>query len=69
VEQMVSSQVSETTEQLQVTFTAGTRAYTLSLEKTGAVGGHIRIQDGEELVTDRDLTRGVTPQAGLALKR
>jgi len=67
MEKMAESRVSERGEQIQLTFTAGARAYTISLNKTGAVGGRIRIEEGGKAVVDKDLTRDVQPQTGLAL--
>ena len=69
VQTMVVSEVNETANQIHLAFTVRTRTHTVSLNKVGGIGGHIRIQDGEELVVDRDLTRGIMPQAGLALAK
>ena len=67
LEKMVASKVSETANQVQLTFTVGARTYTLSLNKTGEVGGHIRITEDRQVLLDRDLTREIMPQSGLAL--
>ena len=57
------SRESEKGQQIELTFTAGTRTYTISLNKAGQVGGHIRIEEGGKAVVDKDLTRD-TPAAG-----
>ena len=67
VAKMVESRVRENGEQIQVTFMAGAHAYTIGLNKTGDVGGHIRIEQDGKVMVDNDLTRGVQPQTGLAL--
>ena len=69
VEKMVGSKVSETANRVQLTFTVGARTYTIALNKTGEVGGHIRITEGRQVLVDRDLTREIMPQAGLALTK
>ena len=38
----------------------GARTYTISLNKTGDVGGHIRIEEGGKVAVDRSLTREVS---------
>ncbi|MBI3947491.1 MAG: heparinase II/III family protein [Armatimonadetes bacterium] len=67
VERMVESRVDENGERIELTFAANGRAYALALNKTGAVGGHIRIAEGERVRVDRALTRSVMPQSDLAL--
>ncbi|MBI3946415.1 MAG: hypothetical protein HY321_10890, partial [Armatimonadetes bacterium] len=67
VEKMVESQVSEAGDRIQVQFRVGPRTYTVGLNKTGEVGGRIRITEGGNVLVDRPLTREITPQAGLAL--
>jgi len=48
---MVETRVSEKGEQIELTFTAGVRTYTVGLNKTGDVGGHLRItEDGKVFV-------------------
>ncbi len=69
VKKMVDSNVSETADRIQLTFSVGMRAYTITLNKTGKVGGHIRILSGGNVLVDRPLTREVMPQIGLALAR
>ena len=69
VEKMITSKVSETANQIQLTFTVGARTYTISLNKTGEIGGHIRITEGRKVLVDRDLTREIMPQSGLALTK
>ncbi|MBI3947866.1 MAG: HEAT repeat domain-containing protein, partial [Armatimonadetes bacterium] len=46
VEKMVESQARDRGSQVELTFAVGARAYTLALNKTGEVGGHIRIAEG-----------------------
>ncbi|MBI3947492.1 MAG: hypothetical protein HY321_16335, partial [Armatimonadetes bacterium] len=67
VEKMVESRVRENGDRIELTFAANGRAYTIALNKVGAVGGHIRITDGERVRVDRPLTQEVMPQSGLAL--
>jgi len=67
VSKMVDSRVSEKGDQIEVTFTANARTYTIGLNKTGEVGGHIRITDGENVLVDQALTQELQPQTGLAL--
>jgi len=67
VENMVASQVREQGNQIELTFSVAARTYTITLNKTGDVGGHVKIIEGDKLVVDRDLTREIMPQSGLAL--
>lgn len=67
VEKMVESQVREQGNQIQLAFTANARAYTLSLNKSGEIGGQIRVVEGRKVLVDRPLTAKVMPQSGLAL--
>ncbi|MBI3948637.1 MAG: hypothetical protein HY321_22185 [Armatimonadetes bacterium] len=69
VAKMVVSQARDRGSEVELTFSVGARAYTIALNKTGEVGGHIRIAEGEKVLVDRPLTRKVMPQAGLALVR
>ncbi len=64
---MVESRVSEKGGQIQLTFSAGARTYTISLNKTGQIGGHIGIEERGAAVVDKDLTREIQLQVGLAL--
>jgi heparin/heparan-sulfate lyase len=66
VAKMVESRVRETETRIELEFIAGARDYAVSLSKTGDVGGHIRIAEGTKSLVDKDLTREVQPQAGLA---
>lgn len=66
---MVESRVSETGGQIELSFTAGVRTYTVGLNKTGDIGGHLRIMESGKVLFDQDLTRDVQPQTGLALTR
>ncbi|MBI3944481.1 MAG: hypothetical protein HY321_01030, partial [Armatimonadetes bacterium] len=61
VEKMVGSQVSDKGNRVELAFTVGARSYTISLNKTGDVGGHITIAEGGKMVVDKDLTREVPP--------
>jgi len=67
VETMIESRVSETEAQFQLAFSVGPRAYVLALNKSGDVGGHICIAEGDNVLVDRALTQQVMPQEGLAL--
>ncbi|MBD3293292.1 MAG: hypothetical protein GF393_10230, partial [Armatimonadia bacterium] len=49
-----------------LTFDASGRTVTLVLSVSGAVGGHIRITEGDQALVDRELTEDVTQQEGLA---
>ncbi|MBI3946329.1 MAG: hypothetical protein HY321_10450 [Armatimonadetes bacterium] len=69
VQKMAESQVRDRGNQVELTFAVGARTYTIALNKTGAVGGHIRIEEGGKSVVDKDLTREVQRQEGLALSR
>ncbi|NUQ62146.1 MAG: HEAT repeat domain-containing protein [Pirellulales bacterium] len=66
-EKMVASQVREQSGRIELTFTFQARTSTIALNTTGDIGGHIRIAEGNTLVTDRDLSREIMPQSGLAL--
>jgi len=68
VEEMVDSSVREDEDQVELTFSVGARTYTIALNKTGPVGGHIRIEEDGEMLVDRPLTQEIMPQAGLALQ-
>jgi hypothetical protein len=50
-------------EQIHLTFLAESRVYTIRLNKTGAIGGHIRIDEGGKAMVDKDLAREIQPQA------
>ncbi|MBI3946610.1 MAG: heparinase II/III family protein [Armatimonadetes bacterium] len=67
VAKMVESQVREAGNQVEVTFSVGARTYAISLNKTGEVGGRIRIAEGGRVLVDRPLTREVMSQSGVAL--
>ncbi|MBM3891493.1 MAG: hypothetical protein FJ388_20465, partial [Verrucomicrobia bacterium] len=69
VEKMVGSHVDEKSGQIELTFTVGARAYAIRLNKTGIIGGHIRIEEGGKALADKELTREIQPQAGLALMK
>jgi len=56
VEKMVDSRITEKDQQTDLAFSVGARTYTISLNKTGDVGGHIRIEDGGKVLLDKDLT-------------
>jgi heparin/heparan-sulfate lyase len=59
---MVESRVHDTGDQIELTFTAGVRTYTIAWNKAGPVGGHIRIADAGKVLVDKDLTREIQPQ-------
>ena len=60
VDKMVESEVAEKGDQIELAFIAGARSYTISLNKAGDVGGHIRIEEGGKVAVDRSLTREVS---------
>jgi len=68
VEEMVESDVSENEDQIELTFSVGARTHTIALNKTGEVGGHIRIEEDGAMLVNRPLTQRIMPQAGLALE-
>ncbi len=68
VEEMVDSSVREVGDRIELTFTVGARTYTIALNKTGEVGGHIRIEEDGAMLVNRPLTQRIMPQAGLALE-
>jgi len=68
VDEMVESSVRETEDRIELTFSVGARRYTIALNKAGAVGGHIRIEEDGEALVDRPLTQEIMAQAGLALR-
>jgi heparin/heparan-sulfate lyase len=59
---MVESRVHDTGDQIELTFTAGVRTYTIAWNKAGPVGGHIRIADAGKVLVDKDQTREIQPQ-------
>ncbi len=65
---MAESEVREVGDRIELTFSAGARTYTIALNKTRPVGGHIRIEEGGEMLVDRPLAQEIMPQAGLALE-
>ncbi|MBI3947842.1 MAG: heparinase II/III family protein [Armatimonadetes bacterium] len=69
LEKMVESQVSEKDNRIELVFAANGRGYTIGLNKTGEVGGHVRIVEAGKVVVDRALTQAIMPQSGLALDR
>ena len=68
VEAMEESRLSEKNGRLTVKFSHGNRQYEISINKTGDIGGHIKIIETGKTVVDRTLTREVMPQSGLALQ-
>jgi heparin/heparan-sulfate lyase len=61
VAKMVESRVSENGQQIELTFTAGARTYTIGLNQTGEIGGHIRIEEDAKAIVDRELARDILP--------
>jgi len=68
VQEMVDSSVREVGDRIELTFTVSARTYTIALNKTGEVGGHIRIEQDGDVLVDRPLTQEIMHQAGLALQ-
>ncbi len=66
MERMVPSRVADRGEEIEMTFAAGSREVGVRFNKTGTVGGHIRIIADGGVIVDRDLAQTVMPQAGLA---
>ncbi|MBI3946280.1 MAG: heparinase II/III family protein [Armatimonadetes bacterium] len=67
VVKMAESQVSDQGNQVEITFTVAARTFTVALNRTGEVGGRVRIAEGERVLVDRALTQETMPQSGLAL--
>jgi len=67
VEAIAESALRQSAERLGVEFTSGARTCTVTFNKSGDVGGHIRIAAGDRTLVDADLTDAIEPQAGLAL--
>lgn len=55
--------------QAVLTFATAAGQVTVALPTSGPVGGHLRLERAGAVVVDRELTREVTPQAGLAIVR
>jgi len=69
VEKMVESRVVEKGQQVELTFTIGERTYTISLNKAGQVGGHMRVEEGAKVLVDKGLTHRIQPHATLSLTK
>ncbi|MBW2459085.1 MAG: heparinase II/III family protein, partial [Deltaproteobacteria bacterium] len=59
LQSMSPAQVTEDAGHAEVTFAATDRAITLRFAKTGAVGGHVTIEQAAQIVVDRDLATQV----------
>ncbi|MBI2951359.1 heparinase II/III family protein [bacterium] len=64
--EMSDARVKTSDNSAEVVFRAGDREVALSLAVAGEIGGHIQISRGEQALVDRDLTRKIMPQVGLA---
>jgi heparin/heparan-sulfate lyase len=63
VTKMVENKVAEQDGRIELSFVSGPRSYTIRLNKTGEIGGHLRIEDGGR-VLDQELTRELQRQSG-----
>jgi len=48
-----------------VSFSHGGKDFEILFNRTGAVGGHVLIEEDGETIIDRNLTESVQPQSGL----
>jgi len=69
VEDMTESVISDNKGKLTVSFSAGGRTYNITLNKTGDIGGNMKIIQDGKIMLDRPLTSEIMSQSGLALKR
>ncbi len=67
-ERMVDSRLDDQADRVELSFRAGARDVTVTFDKTGDVGGHIRVAENGAVQADRALTREIMPQSGLALE-
>jgi heparin/heparan-sulfate lyase len=58
---MLESRVNERGSRMEVSFMLAARGYTISLNRSGDIGGHIRIVEDGKTILDRDLARNVLP--------
>jgi len=69
VDTMAESSITDRGGKLSVAFSAGNRSYEVKLNRTGEIGGHIKIREGRKILVDRPLAGEVMAQSGLALQR
>ncbi|MBI3944569.1 MAG: heparinase II/III family protein [Armatimonadetes bacterium] len=67
LQEMTPSRLVDEGLRVGVEFQAGNASVRVLFNQTGDLGGHIRIAEGDNVVLDRPLTRGVVRQSGLAL--
>ena len=60
VARMIDSRVSEKGQHIELAFTVGEHIHTIRLNKTGDVGGHIRIDEGGKAVVDTEFPTSIT---------
>ncbi len=60
------AQIEVSDSDVRLEFSTDNRQVAIRLSSTGEVSGKIRILDGDRVIVDKDLSRGVLPQAGLA---
>jgi hypothetical protein len=68
VGKMAESKVSEKDGKIFVSFSSGGMDYDIILNKTGEIGGHIKIADSGKIFVNRMFIRNVMGQKGLALQ-
>ncbi len=68
VGKMAESKVSEKDGKIFVSFSSGGMDYDIILNKTGEIGGHVKIADSGKIFVNRMLIRNVMGQKGLALQ-
>ncbi len=67
VDEMVPCELVEREGQLGATIARGGRTYTVTFNRSGEVGGRIRVDEQGRVVVDQDLTQEIMHQEGLAL--
>ena len=66
LDRMFNADVDVSDDQAKLAFSSEDRAIEVCFAMTGAIGGHIRIARGSEVIRENDLTREVMEQTGLA---
>ena len=69
LDEMVASEIVENDTQVGLEFQVGNATVRVLFNREGEVGGYIRIEEGNTVLTDRALTRKVMKQTGMALTR